>query len=203
MSEQAFESATETDPVEALRAGTWSLLGRLLMGPPDAETLGRLVEVGSAGPAGDAIGEAWQRLGEAARTARDDALQREYQDVFIGVGGGEITPYSSWYLRGMLADRPLIELRDDLAALGIEMGEGCSETEDHAGAICETMAFVIVDEDVDPDWQRDLFRRHVDSWMGRLFEDIGKAPSADFYRAVAALGEAFVALERRVYAMSA
>ncbi|HLW04845.1 MAG TPA: molecular chaperone TorD family protein [Azoarcus sp.] len=200
MNEEVILTPSTADPIQALRAGTWSLLGSLLMGPPDAQLLKRLVEV-DHGSAGDEIGLAWQRLAEAARVARDESLRREYQDVFIGVGQGEVTPYSCWYLTGMLADRPLIELRDDLKALGIAMREDCSETEDHVGALCETMACVTVDEDVDFDWQKDIFRRHVDSWMERFFEDLAKAPSAQFYRAVAGLGLAFLKLERRFYAM--
>lgn len=190
----------ETD---AMRAGTWALLGRLLADAPDEEMLARLAQADSDGGRGDALALAWLRLAEAARTAQAEALQREYQDVFVGVGGGEVTPYASWYLTGTLLDRPLVQLRDDLQALGIARAEHCSEPEDHAAAVCEIMAFVLQDEDVDFDWQRELFQRHVAGWMGRLFDDVAAAPSATFYRAVAALGRAFVDVEQRFYEMSA
>lgn len=201
MNEEALHTASAADSMQALRAGTWNLLGSLLMGPPDAQLRARLAEADSGEQTGDEIGLAWKRLAEAARRARDDALRREYQDVFIGVGQGQVIPYSCWYLTGMLADRPLIELRHELESLGIAMRENCSETEDHAGALCETMAYVIADEDVDFEWQKEIFRRHVDDWMERFFEDLDKAPSAQFYRAVAELGVAFLKLERRFYAM--
>ncbi|MDX5364047.1 MAG: molecular chaperone TorD family protein [Pseudazoarcus pumilus] len=202
MLENTVETPRDTD-VDMLRAGTWTLLGRLLMAPPDRELRERMIAIGSETRHGDAISEAWGRLAEAARTADDTRLAEEYQTLFIGVGSGEVTPYSSWYLDESIASRPLVLLRDELVRLGIERRADSSETEDHAGAVCEIMGFVVLDEDVDFDWQKEIFERHVDNWMGRLFEDIDKAPGADFYRAVAALGSAFLTLERRFYAMSA
>lgn len=189
--------------VDVLRAGTWTLLGRLLMDPPDRELRERMLAIGAETRGGDAISEAWGRLAEATARSDDATLRDEYNTVFIGVGGGEVTPYASWYFDESLASRPLVRLREELVRLGIGLRDGCSETEDHAGAVCEIMGFVVLDEDVDFDWQKEFFERHVDNWMGRLFEDIGKAPGADFYRAVAALGTAFLALERRFFAMSA
>lgn len=199
-----IDTGLDADIVDALRAGTWTMLGRLLMASPAPETLQRLIaagasELGSADP----LAAAWAQLREAALAAVPEAIEREYQNVFIGVGGGEVTPYASWYLSGTLFDRPLVELREDLEALGVVRGEGCSEPEDHAGAICETMGLVILDEDVDLDWQTELFKRHAESWMGRFFEDLQKAPSANFYCSVGALGQAFLELERRFHAMAA
>lgn len=202
MLENTVETPRDTD-VDALRAGAWTLLGRLLTEPPSHELRQRMIAIGSDTRQGDAISEAWGRLAEASRTTDDARLADEYQALFIGVGCGEVTPYSSWYLDESLASRPLVLLRDELVRLGIGLRDGSHETEDHAGAVCEIMGFVVLDEDVDFDWQKEIFERHVDNWMGRLFEDIDKAPSADFYRAVAALGSAFMTLERRFYAMSA
>lgn len=196
----------DVDPLDSHRAGTWTLLGQLMAGPPSYELLERLASLSAhadAPDALDALGAAWHQVAEAAARASEEALITEYQDVFIGVGGGEITPYASWYLTGTLMDRPLVLLRTDLEALGIERNDDCSEPEDHVAVLCEIMALIIQDEDVDLDWQRELFTRHVAGWMERFFEDLGKAPSADFYREVAAVGRAFVAMERRSYEMPA
>lgn len=206
MSAQMNETATDVvdpDPVDSLRSGTWALLGQLLAGPPSAELIERLAGLSGEMQAPDALGVAWQQLAAAAAQATDAALRNEYQDVFIGVGGGEVTPYASWYLTGTLMDRPLVALRTDLEALGIERNHDCSEPEDHVAALCEIMALIIQDEDVDLDWQRALFARHAAGWMERFFKDLGKAASADFYRAVAAVGGAFVEMERRSFEMSA
>ncbi len=188
---------------DMLRAGTWTMLGRLLAAAPDADLLQRLraVDAENVEPQ-DALALAWSKLREAADRSQREALDMEYQDVFIGVGSGEVTPYASWYLTGSLMDRPLVELRKDLRALGVERQAGVSDPEDHAAAVCDVMALAITDEDVDFDWQRELFLRHVDQWMGRFFADLRAAPSADFYKTVGLFGEEFVRLEQRYFAMS-
>ena len=197
----ADEDVLDVDPTDSLRAGTWALLGQLLAAAPTPDMIDRLAGLPPMAETPDAIAAAWQQLAAAARHATPDGLVAEYQDVFIGVGGGEVTPYASWYLTGTLMDRPLVQLRSDLEALGIERKADCSEPEDHVAALCEIMALVVQDEDVDPDWQRELHARYVAGWMGRFFEDLGKASSADFYRAVAAVGQAFVEMERRFHEM--
>lgn len=197
------EDVMDVDPIDSLRAGTWALLGQLLAAPPSPAVIARLAGLPPVGEVPDAIALAWQQLADAARRARQADLVAEYQDVFIGVGGGEVTPYASWYLTGTLMDRPLVQLRSDLEALGIARNEDCSEPEDHVAALCEIMALVVQDVDVDLDWQRELFTRYVAGWMERFFGDLGKASSADFYRAVAAVGHAFVEMERRSFEMPA
>lgn len=197
------ENPVDADAANALRAGTWALLGRLLADVPTADLLARLAATQPQNDPGDALASAWHELAQAARAADAVALRDEFQAVFIGVGGGELSPYASWYLTGTLLDRPLIRLRDDLAALGIDRQQTCSEPEDHAAAICEIMALIIVDDDVDLDWQKDMFERYVSNWMGRLFADMAKTGSANFYRGVAALGQAFLEMEQRFYADTA
>lgn len=195
------DDVLDVDPTDSLRAGTWALLGQLLAAAPTPDMIDRLAGLPPMDETPDAIAAAWQQLAAAARRATPDGLVAEYQDVFIGVGGGEVTPYASWYLTGTLMDRPLVQLRSDLEALGIERNADCSEPEDHVAALCEIMALVVQDEDVDPDWQRELHSRYVAGWMAGFFEDLGKASSADFYRAVAAVGHAFVEMERRFHEM--
>ena len=69
-----------------------------------------------------------------------ESVEREFFNVFIGVGRGELLPYGSYYLTGFLHERPLARLRDDLNALGIERGDGNAEPEDNAAMLCEIMA---------------------------------------------------------------
>ena len=67
-------------------------------------------------------------------------MKREYFDLFIGVGRGELCPYASYYLTGFLNERPLARVRQDLKHLGIERAEGQREPEDHLAILCEMMA---------------------------------------------------------------
>ncbi|MCC5857737.1 MAG: molecular chaperone TorD family protein [Ectothiorhodospiraceae bacterium] len=203
----AGERLTSRDGAEEQdqqRAGTWTLLGRLLAAPPGADLLHLLhgIQEGSRTP-GDDMTVAWSTLRLAAQRTSPEQIASEYQDVFIGVGGGEVTPYGSWYLTGSLMERPLVLLRQDLEALGVERRADNSDPEDHAAALCEVMGLVINDPDVDFDWQREFFRRHLEPWMLRFFRDLQQAPSASFYKAVGGLGEAFVLLEQRFFAMPA
>ncbi len=197
-------AADRLDEQDRLRAGTWSLLGNLLAAPPDADLLQRLGDIDDRGiDDGDAMARAWSMLRLAAEQATTSEIAREYQAVFIGVGGGEIIPYASYYLTGSLLERPLILLRQDLQALGVERREQVSEPEDHAGAICEIMALVISDAEVSFEWQHAFFQRHLGGWMDRFFEEVQQAPSAGFYKAVGRLGEELVRLEQRYFSMPA
>ncbi len=91
---------------------------------------------------GDAspLGLAHAALGEAATRVSPSAIEREYFNLFIGLGRGELLPYASYYLTGFLNERPLARLRDDLAAFGVERVDGNYEPEDHAATLCEIMA---------------------------------------------------------------
>ena len=86
---------------------------------------------------GDAtpLGVAHAALGQAAGQANVARVEREFFDLFIGLGRGELLPYGSYYLTGFLHERPLARLRADLAPLGIERAEGNCEPEDHAAIL--------------------------------------------------------------------
>ena len=62
------------------------------------------------------------RKRRAAPTA--ERVEREYFNLFIGLGRGELLPYGSYYQSGFLHERPLARLREQLSRLGIERAEG-------------------------------------------------------------------------------
>ncbi len=139
------------------------------------------------------LARAWQALGASAARTDPGALDDEYHALFIGVGRGEVVPYASWYHTGFLMDRPLAELRGALAELGLERPAGVSEPEDHAAAVLEAMSLLL--EGAQEARAGGFFSRHVRPWLPAFFRDLGRAPSAGFYRAVAELGLAFIELE--------
>jgi TorA maturation chaperone TorD len=197
----ASENPVQAHEVEQMRAAAWSLLGNLLAAPPSEDLLTLLREIGAQAGGGDAMGRAWQALRLAAQPAAAPELEQEYQELFIGVGGGELTPYASWYRTGSVYERPLVELRQDLQALGVERQEGVSEPEDHAGAVCQVMALLVADPGIGFDGEKAFFDRHLEPWLGRLFEDLQQAQAAAFYRAVGGVGGAFFDLERKYFSM--
>src|SRR5258706_5837551 len=125
------------DDVATARAQEYALLATLLVRAPDAKLLQSL-----AGLRGDAtpLGVAHAALAQAASETTVERVEREYFNLFIGLGRGELLPYASYYLTGFLHERPLARLRADLGPLGIERTEGNSEPEDHAATLCEIMA---------------------------------------------------------------
>lgn len=188
---------------ELLRAQVYSLLARLLARAPDAAFLTALGEL--AGEGGD-FGAALDQLAGAARSSDQATVEEEFTTLFIGVGGSERTPYGSFYLTGFLNEKPLAELRADMARLGIARADGVTEPEDHIAALCEMMAGLIAgafaSEDggiAGLDAQRAFFDRHIGSWAGRFFADLETSPSARFYRAVGAVGRSFLAVEARAF----
>lgn len=184
---------------EQLRANTWSLLAQMLGAAPDERLLSVLAEIDTAENDGDdLIAAAWRMLAAAAGRSSPAELADEYQDLFIGVGRGELVPYGSWYLTGFLMEQPLARLREELRFLGFERQEGVKEPEDHAAALCDVMAMINGgDEPASLEAQAGFFDRHISPWMGRFFRDMQQAPSARFYRAVGQLGEQFIEVEKR------
>lgn len=183
--------------VETLRALEYGLLARLLARAPDAETLalaGRLV-----GDDSD-LGRAHGALAEAARAAAPEVVAREYFDLFVGVGRGELLPYASYYLTGFLNERPLAAVRRDLRVLGLERAEGLYDSEDHVAILCDVMAAVAAGHAGTASLgDRVFFQRHLEPWAARFFDDLAKAESARFYRAVAGVGGAFMAIESQAF----
>lgn len=181
------------DPLDQERANLFALLGRLLRAPPDAALLRDL-----AGLRGDdsLLGAACAALAAAARQADAAAVAREFQALFIGVGRGELLPFASYYLTGFLHERPLAELRGTLARLGVRRAPGVAEPEDHLGFLCETMSGLIAGVfPAGPEAAEAFFRQHIQPWAMRCFADMEGAESADFYRAVGALGRATLEIE--------
>ena len=70
-------------------------------------------------------------------------VNREFHDLFIGLGRGELLPYASYYLTGFLHEKPLAKLRGDMIDLGIERAEGVAEPEDNIASLMEMMAGLI------------------------------------------------------------
>jgi TorA maturation chaperone TorD len=187
------------DDLDAGRAQEYSLLSALLARAPDRALLERLATLrGDASP----LGLAHAALAEAASRTTSERVEREYFDLFIGLGRGELLPYGSYYLTGFLHERPLARLRTDLGKLGIERAAGQAEPEDHAAILCEIMAGLASRRFEAPAGaDRELFEAHLAPWIGRFFVDLEQAKAADFYRHVGALGRLFVNIETDAFAL--
>src|SRR6187200_1991003 len=84
-SEDQLTSKPEIDEIDQLRAAEYGLLSLLLGKAPDAETLRRVATL--KGDASD-LGMAHLELASAATD--DRAVSKEFFDLFIGLGRGEL-----------------------------------------------------------------------------------------------------------------
>lgn len=183
------------------RAQVYQLLSVLLGDPPSNDLLRGLASLqGDDTP----LGSASRNLAALAeRTSAIDA-KREYNNLFVGVGRGELLPYASYYLTGFLNEKPLADLRSDLRARGIKSSEDVKEPEDHISTLCEIMAGIITGEfacDSDLPSQKAFFDAHLAKWAALFFTDLEEAQSAVFYAPVGSLGRAFMAVEADAFAI--
>ena len=198
-SRQSFEALPDE---EQLRAAQYRLLARLLASAAEESDL-RL----AAGFRGDdsPLGTALGALARVAARFTPAEVEREYFDLFIGIGRGELLPYASYYLTGFLNERPLARLRQDMASLGIARAEHVKEPEDHIAAVCEMMAGLIegsFDAPADLETQRQFYERHLAPWAERFFADLEGARSAVFYAPVGSVGHAFMEIEHTAFGLS-
>ena len=183
------------------RAQMYQLLGVLLGGPPSSELLRGLVTLkGDDTP----IGTASRNLAALAQRTTPKDAEREFNNLFVGIGRGELLPYTSYYLTGFLNEKPLADLRSDLMARGIKARDNVKEPEDHMGTLCEIMAGIIAGEflcDSDQPSQKAFFDAHLAKWAALFFTDLEEAQSAVFYAPVGSLGRAFMAVEADAFAI--
>ncbi|HEX5420561.1 MAG TPA: molecular chaperone TorD family protein, partial [Gammaproteobacteria bacterium] len=184
---------------ENARAHEYALLATLLLRAPDAQLLGSLASLrGDPSP----LGLAHIALADAAAQSTVEQVEREYFDLFIGMGRGELLPYGSYYLTGFLQERPLARLREDLTSLAIARAEGMVEPEDHAGVLCEIMAGLAGRRLPAPAGSdRLIFEKHMTPWIGRFFADLESAQAAKFYRSVGKLGRIFIDIEAEAFSL--
>ena len=194
-SRKVVSNIPSPDEIDLARAQEYALLSSLLLHSPDAAFLARL----SLLP-GDRseLGQAHAALAQGASRTSAESVVREHFTLFSGLGRGELLPYASYYLTGFVQGRPLADVRQTFARLGIERTEGQSEPEDHAAVLLEVMAGLIsgslgASEGAD----REFFAAHLGSWIARFFLDLERSSSAKFYASVGALGRTFIEIERR------
>ena len=200
----AVKSTEKLSSEDELRASYYALLSRLLIQSPDTETLTLLRDMGSDdSPFGTALGT----MRKIAEQTSVEQTGEEFTKLFYGHGaGGEISPYESLYITGLIYDKPLAQLRNDLAEFGLEHARHNDEPEDHAGYILEIMHGLIIGtygKDITPERQFEFFQSHIAPWMEKFFEDLEKADSSYLYSAIGTIGRLFIVIESDYFKMAA
>jgi TorA maturation chaperone TorD len=195
--------ATPDDGDELARAEIYGLLASLFYAPlSDALHAQFQVAVTEAPVRGAFLERSWGELVAAARRIDLPIVRAEYAALFQGVGKPEIFLYSSFHLAGSLNEKPLVELRRALGALGLERPETVVETEDHIASLCEVMRYLIAGDDPglgNLATQRRFFDAHLRPCVEPLCDAIAGHPQADFYRAAAAFAKDFFAVEAQAF----
>ena len=194
-------TATTIEAEQLYRASAYGLIAALLRVAPDQHMLDHLTGLSRGVAAeGDDLLLAMSTLALSADLHTPASIDDEFHELFIGLGKGEIVPYGSWYMTGFLMEKPLSDLRDDLATLGYVRNSSVVEPEDHVAALCEVISMMI-SEGIDISIQRKFFQSHMTDWMSRFFSDLSEARSAIFYKSVGRFGAAFIAFEKEYFSM--
>lgn len=184
---------------DRLRAEVYDLLAALLADPPTREKLRALGALtGDETPLGRAV----DTMAKLARTTGAAAVEREFTELFIGIGRGELLPFASYYLTGFLNEKPLATLRRDMASLSITRAPNVFEPEDNIASLMEMMAGLIDGRFGAPaplDRQREFFNRHIAPWAGHFFSDLEQARGSVFYLPVGTLGRIFIEIEKEAF----
>ncbi len=189
------------DEQDMLRSQQYGFLSRMLYRAPGDDLLAAISRM-----AGNhtALGQAYGALATCAARAEARAVEQEFFELFVGVGRGELLPYASFYQTGFLNERPLAEVREDMARLGLQRAKGRHEPEDHIAALFEVMAGLSAGQVAGANGvsEAGFFARHIAPWAVKFFDDLAIAPSADFYRPVAEVGRIFMEIESRAFALA-
>ncbi|GAB7230089.1 molecular chaperone TorD family protein [Vibrio rotiferianus] len=183
---------TQREQEQTLRTEIYLVLSALFRSAPSEEMIEFLTSL-EVEPSESAMQQAWIALQQAAKDSNREALEDEYQDLFIGIGRGEVMPFGSWHMTGAMMEKPLAEIRHDLELLGFERDENVKEPEDHIAALCEVMSMLTGEEE---DLQQAVFNKHIAPWFSSFTQQLENAESANFYKPAAQLCEAFLTLEQ-------
>jgi TorA maturation chaperone TorD len=187
-----------TTEYDQLRGDIYALLASLLRSAPTQDALAWLQALQPDGDDNPDMLKAWSALALTAQHSKTEAVAQEYQDLFIGVGRGELMPFGCWYLTGSLMERPLVTLREDLKHLGYERQKEVYEPEDHIAALCEVLS-LMVSQDHNYSHQYSFLQRHLFPWAFAFFTDLQTANNAYFYAPVGLLAHTFFQQEKTYF----
>ncbi|MEP3048110.1 MAG: molecular chaperone TorD family protein [Roseibium sp.] len=189
------------DPEDKARSDLYDFLGVLLASAADDALLQQVAALrGDDTPLGSALGV----LAKIAAVTNVETAEREFNSLFIGLGRGELLPYASHYLTGFLNEKPLANLRHDMAERGIQRAEGKKEPEDNIASLMEMMGGMIVGRFgsvTSVAEQKAFFNNHIGSWAIHFFTDLEASKTSVFYGAVGSLGRQFMEIEAEAFEM--
>jgi TorA maturation chaperone TorD len=152
-----------------------------------------------------------RRLADAFSAASLEALLVDYARLFLGPVKALAQPYGSVWLEtdGGLMQGSTVAVAALYAEGGFEIADEFRDLPDHVAAELEflyLLLFKLAQARVSGDGaaastvdalRRRFLEEHLGAWIGRFGAAVTAGAQTDFYRALAALTERFVALEAR------
>ncbi|SEO44889.1 chaperone TorD involved in molybdoenzyme TorA maturation [Salinihabitans flavidus] len=203
MSEAARIDPAAIAEEDRLRAELYDFLAALLARPPSQALLDQCARLSGDG---SQLGQSVSVLANLAGKTTQKKATREFNDLFIGLGRGELLPYASFYMTGFLHEKPLAVLRRDMAERQIERAPNVYEPEDNIAGLMEMMAGLIEGRFGAPaslGSQQTFFNRHIAPWAPHFFSDLEGAKTSVFYAPVGTVGRIFMGIEREAFRMGA
>ena len=187
-------------PEEAARGDFYALLARLFHAAPDAALLQTLAHADPLPGEGDRdLASAWDELSLASSAMDPDAATDEYEALFVGVGKARVSIYAGYYTGALAIDHPRVRLQADLARFGLARQAQAAEPEDHFAGLFDVMRVLAAGgagRDPAPiGEQKGFFEAYLKPGAPRFCEAVAQAAEANYYRRVAALARAFIAIE--------
>lgn len=202
----AFDQPRIVVVEDQVRADFYALLAHLFSRAPDDRVLQSMVITQE--PTDEASAEltkSWRALSAASAAVTHDALVDEYEAVFVGVGRPPVIVYGSFYLAGFMMEKPLAELRDDLARMGFTRNVDVRESEDHLAAVCDVMRALILGDlsvgSADIESQKTFFEKHMKPWIFKCCAAIQVYEKSNYYKRVANFAEQFFEMESQAFEM--
>ena len=197
------EAGRPVAPEDAARADFYALLAALFHHAPDAKLLQTLAIAPPIDGGSEGLARAWSELVAASAAMDPEAAAEEYEALFVGVGKARVSVYSGWYTSALWMEPARVRIIEALAALGLARPAGVSEPEDHFAALFETMRVLVAGgagrAPASLAEQRAFYESHVKPGVGHFLAAVREAPESNYYRKVAAVGEAFVGIENESF----
>ena len=188
-------------PEEQARANFYALLARLFYAPPDEGFLKSLAGADELDAEDETLAKRWRELIAAAALTDAEAVRDEYDAAFVGTGKAPVTLYSTAYSLRYTNETPLAALRGELAALGLARRESAGEPEDHIAALCDTMRYLIAEQERPLAEQRRFYERWIEPNYEPLCAAIDASERTSFYKVVGRMAKAFFSLEQAAFEM--
>lgn len=179
------------------RAGYYALLARLFYSGPDAGLLQTISGSAEFAVAGGQLTGPWNALAAAASATAAEAARVEYDEVFVGTGKAEVTPYASFYLAATGREKILVQLRQDLASLDLGRANTAREPEDHFAGLFEVMRHLISEgsDDAALQKQRGFFSAYLERSFPGFCLAVSASERAKFYKDVSHFASSFLVVE--------